>query len=118
MKKFFLLSLLLTTSAFAKKECSVFEIQGWVRQKGYELHLLMAEKTMSEKSFPTYMEEEPKFSPYVNQFVVVRAEVEGKELTNKTRLEKILEIKRGVPDPLNQNASTVSKFKQKTKCSR
>ena len=117
MKIIIWLALLILDVAYARDNCSVLEIEGWVRQKGHELHLVMAEKTMSEKSIPSHMLEEVKLSPFVNQFVIVRAEVDEKNITNIKKLFRIIDVKRGVPDPLNQNASTVSRLLKESKCS-
>lgn len=100
---------LISFSVSAHTACQKWELRGWVRVKANDLHLVVAEKTMSQKSLPVYFEASPKLVPYKHRYVKVQVEIKDKDLRPDSQIQKVLSVKEDVPDPLNQNAESEMK---------
>lgn len=108
---------LLSTSLFAKEECALYELKGKVKSINYFLHLIVAEKTGSEKTLKIPVMIQAKFSPYVNRFIQGQFVVEGKEIQTHKKILQVQKIDFAVNDPLNQNQNTASKKLKEISCS-
>jgi hypothetical protein len=118
MKILLLAIIPLITFAKPSDSCSVYEMQGVVRAKEHELHLVIAEKTMSEKSMPVDFKEENKLYPYVNRAVSASFEINAKTPQTGVKILKIENPKDIIIDVLNQNQKTTYRKVKDIKCSK
>lgn len=109
MKKYCFIIFFLSFSVSAQVPCQKWELKGWVKEKDHDLHLVIAEKTMSQKILPVYFEASPKLAPYKNRYVKVLVEIKDKTLNTNSEIRKVISVKEDVPDPLNQNAKSEMK---------
>lgn len=93
---------LFSLSAFAETKCALYELSGNVEIQKTDMVFILAKKTLSEKKIPVHFRLSNDIAPYVNRYVT------GTFVLG----DQILAVKKidyAVPDPLNQNQSTVSK---------
>lgn len=102
--------IILSTSAFAAEKCSLFELSGSIRENDGDLELIVAQKTMSEKIFQVDLRARAKVAPYRDLYVT------GEFITNADKIVVVKKITDSVPDPLNQNESTVKKKLKDVPC--
>ena len=64
----YLLLITLSTSALAE-DCSVYQLNGTVKDFKHSLHMIIAERKGSEMDLIVPIKIQTEFSPYVNKFV-------------------------------------------------
>jgi hypothetical protein len=114
----FLFLIFFPTIIFAKapNKCAIYEMQGMVRVKNNDLYLVIAEKTMSEKSMPVELKEEYKLSPFINRAVSANFSINASEPQTGAKIFKIENPKDVVIDVLNQNQKTTFSKIKEIKC--
>ncbi|MFP5385811.1 MAG: hypothetical protein ACLGHN_07000 [Bacteriovoracia bacterium] len=104
------LSLIITLPAMAADKCSLLELAGTIRENDGDLELVVASKTMSEKVYPIDLRARPKAAPYRD------IHVKGEFILDSKKILSIKKITDSLPDPLNQNESTVIKKLKDVPC--
>lgn len=107
---YFGLLYLLPLSLFAQERCALFEISGRVRIDSAGAKLVVAEKTMSEKEFSIKTEIEPRFAPYLDQYI------SGTFLLTNSKILSVDKIKDEVFDPINRGENSTFKKIREEKC--
>jgi hypothetical protein len=91
-------------SVFAESTCQLYEITGRVRFADKKMVLLMAEKSLSQRSFVVDGEIQNQLAPYLDHLV------KGTFLLGHDKILKARDLKDGVFDPLNAGQETALKF--------
>ncbi len=103
-----LIPLLLFFSLTAQAtDCHLWSIKGKVIYQKPHFILLSAEATQSETKLILPLEEQHKLAGYVDQAVEAKILLAEKEVPKKGNVLKIESAERIVPDPLNDNQSSL-----------
>lgn len=128
MKKlFFMLNFFLLASlcAYAQEKqvpyesyqgCGEYWLAGVVRTTKMGYFIIVNEKTNSEYSFKVPILEEPKLAPYVDRPMLAKIVLPQALNGTQGNIEKVLEVKHRVPNPLHPVFDTGFKLIKKMGC--
>lgn len=111
-----ILIFIFSQSLLAKEKCTVYELQGTVKEVNDRLELWVAEKTLSQKNFKIPLKIELSFSPYVDKFIKGQFIFKGEDLQTNESILSVESIDLSTPDPLNQNEKNTMKKVKGIKC--
>lgn len=111
----FFILILMNAQAFGA-DCALYDLKGHVRNINNDLHLVVAQKTGSEKDLTVPVRIQTDFSPYVDKFVAGTFIVEGKTIKTRTRIMGVQKIDFGLYDPLMQNETHSMKKIKELEC--
>lgn len=101
--KYILFFFITTAPAFSiagLSDCGEYEVRGVVRAKLKNYEIVVNEKTMSEINIAFHLRQQLKLLPYINRPVTIALILDKKFDGTKGISEKIISVKKRIPDPL------------------